>query len=230
MFKKKCLIIEDSEIAIVNLNMQLEKLSIFDISVARNYNQARSFLSNDKYDLIFLDIKLHDNSGLDLVNEFPKLPPIIVTSSNVEFAIDTYEISSIVDFVKKPINEERLVKAIDKALNRQQTLNSMIEKNYAFIKIGRQAMKFDFEDIDFINAFGIYSKIYTENKSTVVNESIATLEEVLPSKIFRRIHKSYIVNVSKVTGYDHKSIFINDVVLPIGFSYKKNINELIQFI
>jgi response regulator of citrate/malate metabolism len=53
MFKKKCLIIEDSEIAIVNLNMQLEKLSIFDISVARNYNQARSFLSNDKYDLIF---------------------------------------------------------------------------------------------------------------------------------------------------------------------------------
>jgi DNA-binding LytR/AlgR family response regulator len=139
----------------------------------------------------------------------------------VEFAIDTYEINSIVDFIKKPVNEERLIKAIDKALNRHQTSNSMIEKNYAFIKIGRQAMKFDFEDIDFINAFGIYSKIYTENKSTVVNESIATLEEVLPSKIFRRIHKSYIVNVSKVTGYDHKSIFINDVVLPIGFSYKK---------
>jgi DNA-binding LytR/AlgR family response regulator len=91
-------------------------------------------------------------------------------------------------------------------------------------------MKFDFEDIDFINAFGIYSKIYIENKSTVVNESIATLEEVLPSKIFRRIHKSYIVNVKKVTGYDHKSVFINDVILPIGFSYKKNVNDFIQFI
>ncbi|MDI9872254.1 LytR/AlgR family response regulator transcription factor [Flectobacillus roseus] len=230
MFKKKCLIIEDSEIAIVTLSMQLEKLSMYDISVARNYNQAKSCLSNDTYDLIFLDIKLHESSGLDLVSEFPKLPPVIVTSSNVEFAIDTYEINSVMDFIKKPVTEDRLIKAIDKALNRQQTSNSIVENNFVFIKTGRHVMKFDFEKLDYINAYGIYSKIYSDNKSTIVNESIATLEEALPNQIFRRVHKSYIINIKKVTGYDHKNIFINEVVIPIGFSYKKNVSEFIQFI
>jgi FixJ family two-component response regulator len=77
----------------------------------------------------------------------------------VEFAIDTYEINSIVDFIKKPVNEERLIKAIDKALNRHQTSNSMIEKNYAFIKIGRQAMKFDFEDIDLLTLWNLFKNL-----------------------------------------------------------------------
>ncbi|WP_338873086.1 LytTR family DNA-binding domain-containing protein [Spirosoma sp. SC4-14] len=223
-----CLLIEDSEFDSKFLSHQLQQIGLFEIDVCKNLEDATIKIREKLYDLIFLDINLSAESGLAIFDIFDRLPPVIIHSSYSEYAAETYDIDSIVDFLVKPIEPKRLKKALNRALANRFAENSIIEKDFAFFKVARKVMRFDYEHISYITAYGVYSKIFYKNQVTLVNEPISVLEKVLPRNQFRRVHKSYIINIHKVTGFDHKSFYVGNDQIPIGISYRPQLEGLFR--
>ena len=131
------------------------------------------------------------------------------------------------DYILKPIEESRLLKAIGRvmALNNSHKIDE--EKGYCFLKVARKATRFDFEMIDYIESIGINSKIYYNDHFQLANESISDIEKVLPPS-FRRVHKSFIVNLNKITSLSMKTIEIENSKIPIGVSYKPKLMNLLK--
>lgn len=223
-----CLLIEDSEFDSKFLSQQLQQIGLFEIDVCKSLDEANKAIRKKSYDIILLDIRLNNESGLTLFEIFDRLPPVIITSSHPEYAVETYDIDAIVDYIVKPIEPKRLQKALNRALANRFAENSIIEKDFAFFKVARKALRFDYEQISFITAYGVYSKIFYTNQMTLVNEPISVLEKVLPRNQFRRVHKSYIINIHKVTGFDHKSFYIGSEQIPIGISYRPQLEGLFR--
>lgn len=225
-----CLIIDDNSESINQLSLQLKKLIFANITSCTTYDEALEILrKNKQYDIIFLDMQLQDKSGLDLIGAFPKLPPVIIITAFTHYAHQSYDEDIIVDYLLKPCTDIRLLRAINRALiDTQYLVGSFSGDSSVFLKAGRKITKFDYEQIDYIEAYGVYSKVFNKSALTLVNESISNVETVLPKKQFIRIHKSYIINISKITSYDHKSFYINDTKVPMGASYKPFLEPLLR--
>jgi DNA-binding LytR/AlgR family response regulator len=224
-----CLIIEDSKETALIFEQQLKRLFVFNTTVCHTLKDVLPVLLSKKIDLIFLDIHLGDSLGIDLLSSAPHLPPVIITTAAPEYASETYDIDIVIDFLVKPITDIRLQRAIHRALGMNLTEGSITSNTgFTFLKVGRQVERFDYKDIDYIEAYGAYAKIYGTNGMKVVNESVLNLENMLPTKTFRRVHKSYIININKITGFDHQTFFINKIIIPIGVSYRAKLEGLFR--
>lgn len=225
-----CLIIDDTSESIEQLSNQLKKLIFANITSCTTYDEAFEILrKSSKYDIIFLDMHLQDKLGLHLVEAFPKLPPVIVISAYTHYAQESFDEDIIVDYLLKPCSDLRLLRAINRALvDNQYWAGSIADESSVFLKTGRKITKFNYEQIDYVEAYGVYSKVFSKSSLTLVNESISSVEIVLPKKQFIRIHKSYVINISKITSYDHKHFYINDLKIPMGASYKPFLAPLLR--
>ncbi|WP_044174057.1 LytR/AlgR family response regulator transcription factor [Flectobacillus major] len=219
----KCLIIEPNDESSLDLLQHIEKNTFLDVVIVQNYEIAQLYLNRETFDIIFLSLQLTDQAGLVFIHNLPPHIPVIVVSSFREYAAQTYELDNVVDFLLKPISEDRVIKAINRAMKVQMSPNAIVNNQFAFIKVGRQIIRFDFNDIDFIMAFGNYAKIQRGKKTDVANESITVLSDMLPQDTFRRVHKSYIININKITGFDTKYFHIDTKLIPIGSFYKKSL-------
>ncbi len=228
MKTKSCLLVDDSEEVILLTKTFFQKLPFIEVHSCSTCAEAIRILAIHHIDLIVLDIHLGAESGLDLLKLYPRLPPVIILSSHPEYAIDTYDIESVVDFVLKPLKEERFMRAISRALDVKYSDSGIVDRDFAFFKVSRKIVRFDFDNIDYIEAYGVYSKLYEGKRMTLVNESISALEQILPFKNFRRVHKSFIVNIQKITGIDHKYFLIDKEQIPIGVSYKSQLTGLFK--
>ena len=218
------LIVEDSEHFFQELSNHLNDLILCKITLATTLKDSLSLIYSQNFDLIFLDIMLGKDNGLDLIHATKKTP-IIITSSHPNFAIETYEHENIKDFILKPISKGRLNKAISRCLSQPETLEN--NAHSFFFKVGRKMQKINFENIDYIIAYGIYTKVYFNENYLLVNDNISYLEVNLPSNLFIRIHKSYIVNLDKITSIDANHVFINEKPIPVGLTYKNKLQGLI---
>lgn len=225
-----CLIIDDNPESIEQLSIQLKKLIFANIKSCTTYEDATELLrKSSKYDIIFLDMHLQDKLGLHLIEAFPKLPPVIVVSAYTHYAQESFDEDIIVDYLLKPCTDIRLLRAINRALvDAQYWVGSFADEASVFLKTGRKITKFDYDQIDYVEAYGVYSKIFSKSTLTLVNESISNIEVVLPKKQFIRIHKSYVININKITSYDHKHFYINDIKIPMGASYKPFLEPLLR--
>lgn len=151
----------------------------------------------------------------------------IVISSNVNHAVDCFDLGYANDFLLKPILGERLILALNRVLLNSIQRDSFFKKNYTYLKEGRTLKKFFWDDIIYIEGYGIYSKVYTHKSKIVVNESISSVLEKLPSKIFKRIQKSYIINTTKIVSIKTNVIDMEVCELPIGAMYKPSIEKFI---
>lgn len=226
----KFLVIEDSDAAITSLEEFLKTILLYELTICSSTKEAMGKIGVQHFDAIFLDIQIGDQNGLEFIQLFQKLPPVIVTSSHPVYAIDTYDIDCVVDFMAKPFSKTRLLKALSKAISVNFTTSSVIGKNEAFLKTGRKVTKFTYDEIQYIQAYGVYSKLYTLEGVVLVNDLLHTLESALPTQYFRRVHKSYIVNVSKVDSIDHNNFYIGKYKVPIGRSYKAELAPLFNML
>ncbi len=218
------LIVEDSEHFFQELSNHLNDLILCKITIATNLKDSLSLIYSQNFDLIFLDIMLGTENGLDLIHA-TKTSPIIITSSHPNFAIETYEFENIKDFILKPISKGRLNKAISRCITKSETFEN--NSNSVFFKVGRKMQKFNYKDLDYIMAYGIYCKVYSNENYLLVNENITYMEANLPLNLFIRIHKSFIVNLEKITSIDANHVFINEKPIPIGLTYKNKLQGLI---
>ena len=205
----KCIASDDEPLALriiesyAAANRSLQLLHSFEDALS-----AVEYLRNTKVDLIFTDINMPDISGLDLVRALEKAPMIIFTTAHKKFAFEGFEVSAV-DYLLKPISAERFSQAVNKALAQQRALNDTgkINENFLFVRSEYQLVKIDMCTIDFIEGLEDYIKINIAGSKPVLTlTTMKAVAEKLDPKKFMRIHRSYIVNLSRIKSFVNKTL------------------------
>ena len=198
-----------------------------------NAIQAIKYLNQHEIDLIFLDIHMPDFTGFDFIDSLKNPPKIILTTSDVNFAIQAFEYECIIDYLVKPISLDRFQKAIKKAEEKSRDVasDSTSEKvtttsdNELYVNIDRRLIKIDIQSIYLIEAKGDYIHIKTENKNYTVHSTLKKIENKLPEHIFIKVHRSFIINFNKIIDIEDNSVLIKKDVIPVSRSKR---NELMK--
>jgi len=220
-----CIIIEDQAPAQRILKRYIEDFGELELkAIFTNAIEALEFLKNQSVDLIFLDIHLPKLSGMDFLNILQPKPYVILTTAFQDYAIESYE-QEVSDYLLKPFSFNRFIKAVYKVqkqmnLPRQNFESAAVEKS-VLIKSGYDYIHIKEADILFIKSEGDYSFVYTSENKYLASDSLKHWEETLIQKSFVRIHKSYMVNVSKLDKVGPSNIEIREYKIPVGRVYKK---------
>ncbi len=220
-----CIIIDDEETARVILKKLIANNSklIYQTEFS-NAIQAIKYLNQNKVDLIFLDIHMPDFTGFDLLQTLKNPPLIILTTSDRNFAIEAFEYNCVVDYLPKPILQERFDKAVDKAILYQQRNDKAVESpmpenhsvNDLYVNIDRRLIKIDIPVIKYIEARGDYIFISTDDKNYTVHSTMKKIEDKLPNNIFLKVHRSFIINIKKIVDIEDNSVLIGKNVIPVS--------------
>jgi DNA-binding LytR/AlgR family response regulator len=169
-----------------------------------------------------------DISGIQFFNNLEEKPPVIFTTAFSHYAVEGFNLDAV-DYLVKPFEYERFLKAITKAkelLSFKQ--EKEINEGYLFVKYNYQWQKIFFKDIEFIEALDDYIKVHTNAKPYIIHMSMKTVTEKLPSQKFLRVHRSYIVPVEKINSWNKNSLHLNNKVIPVSYTYQKQVHEILQ--
>ncbi|WP_106792077.1 LytTR family DNA-binding domain-containing protein [Aquimarina sp. Aq78] len=241
-----CIIIDDEETArmiIQQLCSQVDELNV--IEDFPNAIQAIKFLNKEEVDLIFLDIHMPDFTGFDFIDTLKNPPKIILTTSDKNFALEAFEYECIVDYLVKPVTLPRFLKAIQKAesattvaatesateTTAESSLNtSSSEENELYINIDRRLIKINIPTINLIEAKGDYVLIKTEKQNYTVHSTLKKVEEKLPTDLFLKVHRSYIINIKKIIDIEDNSVLIAKDVIPVSRSNRPELMKRLNML
>lgn len=187
--------------------------------------KAMEYIQKENIDLIFLDIKMPDISGIDFMNSLNKKPMVIFTTAYSEHAVTSFELDAI-DYLLKPFSLSRFVKGCNKAYELFQLRNKSGSADFIFLKTGYEQEKVHFDDILYLEAAGNYVNFVLKNKSLLSRMTFAELEVILPKNKFIRIHRSYMAAVSAINRIERHQVHINDIQIPVSESYMTNLTGL----
>ncbi len=208
-----------------------------DMNVLEEFSSAIDaikFLNKQSVDVVFLDIHMPTFTGFDFVETLKESPKIVLVTSDKELATQAFEYENIVDYLVKPITQERFNKSVVKitnALNNQTIINSAEnnkpakQNNELFINIDHRLIKLKFDEILLIKALGDYINIKTEKEDYKVHTTLKKIKEKLPQNTFIQTHRSYIINFTKIIDIEDNSVLIAKNVVPISRSSRP---ELMQ--
>ncbi len=223
-----CLIADDEPLARQVLQEYIALLpNLKLVGSCRNAGEAMALLHNTAVDIIFCDIKMPGVNGLQFIRSLQQAHKIIITTAYTEYAVEGFNIG-VTDYLLKPISTERFLLAVNRAVTDVRPLQDDNEKEnneFTFFKTGVTTEKVFLNNIYYIEAAGNYSKLHLtgSGKTLIVNHKISDLETDLKPKNFVRLHKSYIANVQFVQKITAQTILVQEVTLPVGDSYKKEI-------
>jgi len=204
-----------------------------------NAMQAIKYLNQNEVDLIFLDIHMPDFTGFDFIDTLKNPPKIILTTSDPNFAIQAFEYSCIVDYLVKPIAQERFDKAIKKAISKETTVvkpETVAEKkettsdHHLYINIDRRLIKIEISSIYLVQAKGDYIQVKTEDKNYTVHSTLKKIEEKLPDSLFLKVHRSYIINIKKIVDIEDNSVLIKKDVIPVSRSNRPELMKRLNLL
>ncbi len=224
--KVKCLLVDDEPLAIQLVKNHLEQLEMFEVvATCSNALKALEILRSKTVDLMFLDIKMPQITGIDFLKTLKNPPAVIITTAYREFALDGYDLD-IVDYLLKPITFDRFFKAIDRYLRNLQTpdvklttVNSTANQ-FIYIKTGGKFHKLYIDNILYVESLKDYVLIHCKDQKINAKYKISDIEIELKQFNFLRIHRSYIVNQQKITAFTINDIEIGSQEIPIGTNYK----------
>ena len=223
MPKINCIILDDEPLAVEllkkhateneNLNVLFATTEVFD---------AIDFLKNNKVEVIFTDIQMPELTGIQLMKILDKSQKFIVTTAYPNYALESFNFH-VIDYLLKPITKERFDLAVKKytELFAQQVTNSA---SYLFVKADGKQVKINFSDLIYVEGLKDYIRIHTKNEKIMVLETMKSFENKLPIN-FKRIHRSYIINLDFLTSIDGNSVYLNQKIIPIGETYRKDIKD-----
>lgn len=232
--KIKCLIVDDEPLAIRLIENHISKIEVLEvIATANNAMKAFEILNRQQIDLLFLDIKMPNITGIDFLKSIKNPPKTIFTTAYRDFAIESYELE-VVDYLLKPITFERFFKSVERvlresAVSKAQIIENKNDDEYILLKSAGKNHKIILNDITYVESIKDYVKIHkTDGTSVTSKYKIGNLEEELPEKDFVRIHRSFIINKNKITAFSSTDIEISGIELPIGASFKETAQKLID--
>ncbi|MDB5282304.1 MAG: response regulator [Bacteroidota bacterium] len=221
--------IDDEPLALVVLQEYISKTPTLDLK--RSFTDAFAaldFLKQREVDLMFLDIRMPQITGIQLLKSLPKPPLVIFTTAYSNYAVDGFNLDAI-DFLLKPFEYDRFLKAVNKAseyLNYKE--KPWIEStDFIFVKSEYQILKITLDDIRFIEGMDDYVKIFTKEKMILTNMPMKDILRKLPSSKFARVHRSFIVPLNRIESVRNKRIKIDDKMIPVGDSYAENFFKLL---
>jgi DNA-binding LytR/AlgR family response regulator len=222
----KCIIIDDEPIAIKVIQEHLERFE--NVECIQGFTKAIDaieILSKKKIDLLFLDINMPGISGIEFLKSLSNPPKVIFTTAYRNFAVDAFDLNAI-DYLVKPISFGRFLKAINKFLTLEKTPETERKekeqtKDYIIVKSDKKNYKILFNDILYIESLDNYIKVHTSEFSIICYESLSGIEKALPASDFIRIHRSYIVNYSRVDVFTSSFVEIAGRKFTIGRNYKE---------
>ena len=200
------------------------------IGEAENVQEGLQLIQKSKPDVVFLDIQMPDGSGFKLLEQIENLNfDVIFTTAYDQFAIKAIRYSAL-DYLLKPISFERLIQSISKyqhehiipQLSPQVEINTE-KSDFIFVRSERKMIKINFSDLDYIESLSDYLKLYTNDKLIVTRETISSIEAKLPKHDFLRVHRSYIVAISKIESFTQEFIEIKKKAIPISRTYKNDV-------
>jgi Response regulator of the LytR/AlgR family len=232
-----CIIVDDEQHAIDILeNYVGQTPSLHLAGTTTNPIEALQMVNSQKIDLIFLDIHMPELSGIDLIKAINGKVKVILTTAYSEFALESYELD-VVDYLLKPIRLPRFLQAVQKVvneLNDSATFSPSLETDgdYIFVKTESKGklLKINLDEIDYIEGMKNYVAIFRSGQKILVYTSMKELEERLPRKQFIRVHKSFIIPITKITGLEGNLLLLKNVTseIIIGDNYRVELMELIK--
>lgn len=231
------LIVDDDPVSIKVIQKFVENTGSLKLAgAAQNAIEAANKLQNEKVDLVLLDIEMPEMSGLDLINTLNERPQFILVTSQEQYAIEAFDYE-VTDYLLKPVQYKRFLKAVNRALNNIQKTNNQEQpateptSKTIFIKERNQFSRIDKNTIHYIEAFGDYVNIYTDEKRYTVHSTMKKMESKFnEDDQFLRIHRSYIVNLDYIESIDDNMVFVKKKMLPIGGSYKQKLLKSLNLI
>jgi len=223
-----CIVVDDEPHAIKILKGYIDSLNHLKIvGSCNNAFEAINVLTNEKVDLIFLDINMPKLLGTQLLKTLQYPPKVIFTTAHKDYAIEAFELDAI-DYLLKPISFERFLKAVNKFCQTTTVEVNPIDHSPGFLyfRANRKMVKVFLEDILYIESYKDYIVIHEKNNEIKVKLTIGATEKMLPQNLFLRIHRSFIVSISKVTAFTKYDVEIGKIELPIGRSFPKVIKKL----
>ena len=234
--KTKCIIVDDEPLARELIRGHVQKLENFEIvEECENAMKAMESLRNQHVDLMFLDIKMPQISGIEFLKTLKNPPKVIITTAYSQYALDGFELD-VIDYLMKPVTFERFFKAINKyfAAKNQQIIslekeNGFDDHAFIYVKENKKVIKIYLKEIHFIEGLNEYIRIHTDNRRVVVKSSLQAIEKKLPSELFIRVHKSYIVSIPRIRAFNATTIELENAKVRIGRNYKNQVFNALQF-
>ena len=235
----RCIIVEDE----IPAQKILEKyvLDVPFLQLIGKYSdaiEASGIINTEKIDLIFLDINMPKISGIAFLKIMKNPPMVIFTTAYREYAHEGFELDAV-DYLHKPYSFERFLSAVNKAFRRlrstgpesEVTANNNTTQNqpdFIFVKEDSTTYKVSLIDILYIESIGDYIKIHTANKIYITYQTLKKMDENLPSNVFVRVHKSFIVSFNKIDSIQGNVIKMGNHEIPVGYSYRKSFSERVK--
>ena len=223
----KCITLDDEPLALRQMTDYIEKTPFLALEGSfENAFDAMDFLRDNEVDVMFVDINMPDLSGMDFVKSLENGPKVIFTTAYSEYALEGFRVDAI-DYLLKPIAYADFLKAANKARNlfeqqQAETGELKADKDFLMIKSEHKIVRINMDDIKYIEGMREYVRFHLVSQKPIMSlMSMKKLEEVLPSAGFMRVHRSYIVNLSKITVIERsRIIFDEDVYIPVSEQYK----------
>lgn len=235
------MIVDDEPLALDVLETYIERLpQLCLVERCANAIEANNALKKKDIDLMFLDIQMPQLTGIEFLKSLTKPPMVIFTTAFPNYAIEGFELNAI-DYLLKPISFERFIKAVNKAQEQHELHNQPLAapasevqdgEDFFFVKSDKKLIKVKFEDIIYIEGLKDYVIIRMEMGRVITLQTMKSLEDRLPPKQFRRIHRSYIVALNRIEAIDGNMVEVVEKKeakhLPIGKNYRDELLDLIN--
>jgi two-component system LytT family response regulator len=236
MTKLKCIAVDDEPLALEVIEAHISKCPEMElVGKCGSAIEAVEMIKRESPDMLLLDIQMPEITGVELMKSLDVSDTMVVfTTAYEEYAAEAFNLEAL-DYLVKPISFDRFEKMYQKALElnemRKDVTDVAIEPDmgHIFVKSDQKMVKVSYTEIKYIEAFADYVKIYlSDSKRIVTLQTMKKMTAALPSNIFCRIHRSYIVNVPKVESFNGNEVNIGDKSIPIGKNYKQDFMNLMQ--
>ena len=228
-----CIIVDDNEIDRLTVTSFVRRYPFIRITgIFESAGKALEFAKTSTPDILFLDIDMPEINGLDLRKQLEQVPACIFITSHPEYALEGFETSAL-DFLVKPLRSERFEKAMERIQHfleihyKAELLDYTLGEDTLFIKDGHTHIKLQLHEIIYLEALKDYTGIITRQKKYCVLAPLGNLLKEKSFQSFIRIHRSYAVQKHFISKVTPREVMINDMLLPIGRSYKETVEKLV---
>jgi len=216
----RCVIIEDELPAQVILKKYINKVPDLElVHTFQTAKQAHEFFKINTVDIVFLDINLPDIFGIDFIKTVANPPKIIMTTAYPDYALDSFELDTIVDYLVKPFSFDRFLKAIHKVQSQFSTKEKA--ENSIYLNVDKTLHRIKLEDILFLESDRNYITVFTETQKFSTIDTLKTWNSKLEKNTFLQVHKSFIINLKKIDKISGNEVFIAKKRIPIGRTFKQ---------
>lgn len=230
MSKIKCVVVEDEPLAVKVLTSYISKIPFLELKATfKDAIQATEYLHANSVDLIFLDIHLPKLKGIAFLKTLIQPPSVIVTTAYHQYAVDGFTLN-VTDYLLKPIEFERFLVAVNKVRTERSgpAVDGQEIKDFFFVSVQKKKVKIAFPEILYVESQREYVKIVTTRNTYLPKMTITEIESTLPASQFRRVHRSYIVSISKIESYSADMVEVSGIAIPIGRGYREVMEKLLK--